>query len=298
MPEKNERVGGFDSVKHLLKVVVKTQAAIVKRTFRDIDDDDLSIANLIQESNKNTDGKGPPPKISEMSMKLACTPTEDDSLSTIILKLFLYYFIFRRMRDLYPEIYGMPNLNFHENLKFLPQVLLYFSEDKEDVDPDYAPIDAQITFRITGEVTQGTVDQIARQIFQIFTNNGKGPLYRWKKGQKKLVYRDNKTGCNFQINAFDFADGIKIVKDVLSIRNIAFEPLNLTKSELEGTHPPIPGELTVLGKRVKKPRRRPTGIVHFRYAELHIHGLPNPIVLVDTTHKKRGAMYRTDFGVR
>lgn len=235
----------------------------------------------------------PPPKISEIAMKLGCTPTEDDSLNTIILKLFLYYFIFRNMRDLYPEIYGMPNFNLHENLRFLPQVLLYFSEDKED--PDYTPIDAQITFRIMGDVSQATVDQLARKIFQIFTNSGKGPLYKWKKGQKKLTYRDNQNGCNFQVNCFDFTEGIQVIKDVLSIRNITFEPLNLTKSQLEGSYPTIPEETTVLGKRVKKPRRYRSSPLPL---ELHIHGLPQPITLVDSTHKKRRAMYRTDFAVR
>lgn len=292
--------GGFDSLKHLLKITARTQALIVKRTFSDITEDDLAIASQIQGVNQKTNEQGP--KYSQMAMRLACTPTEDDSLTTIILKLFLFYFIFRRVRELYPEIYGLPSMTLHETMRFLPQVLLYFSEDPEDTDEDFSPIDAQITFRLVGEsptsITQQMVNSIANKIFSTFTNNGNGPLYFWKKGQQKLTYRDNDLGYNFQINCFDVQGGISLVRDVLSIRNHSFESLNLTKSQYDGNLPTIPGTTNILGKSVRKPRQRPTGEVRFRYAELHIHGLAAPICLVDTTGRRKGAIHRSKFGVR
>lgn len=286
-------VGGFDSVKHLLSIVVNTQALIVRNVFRDITDSDLEIASKIQSSNQGINKADE--RYSKMAMKLACTPTKDDSIQVVILKIFLFYFIFRRARELYPEIYGMPNLNLHENLRFVPQVKLYFKEHSSDVDPEYSAIDAEITFRLTGEspetITDITVSNIAEKIYQIFAGSS-GFLYSWKKGQVKLTYRHSELGYNFQVNCYSSTDGLQVIQDILKIRNHPYDPLRVTKSEPGASFPTIPGETIILGKKRRLPRQRPTGTVHFRYAELHIHGLTHPITLVDVTGLKKGALKR------
>jgi hypothetical protein len=45
--------------------------------------------------------------------------------------------------------------------------------------------------------------------------------------------------------------------------------------------PTIPGQDFIYGKTRRRPRRRPIADVRFQCALLHVHGLPNPIVLYD-----------------
>ncbi len=59
-----------------------------------------------------------------------------------------------RVVDTNVEIYGIPPTYYQESNKFLPQVLLYFLEDPEDVDPNFKAVDGQLSFRIMGETSQ------------------------------------------------------------------------------------------------------------------------------------------------
>ncbi|NJL53092.1 MAG: hypothetical protein HC930_14505 [Hydrococcus sp. SU_1_0] len=48
--------------------------------------------------------------------------------------------------------------------------------------------------------------------------------------------------------------------------------------------------MTVMGEVIKKPKKRPVAKVEFAYAELFIPGTIKPIVLVDMTGTKSGAI--------
>jgi len=82
----------------------------------------------------------------------------------------------------------------------------------------------------------------------------------------------------------DQAEGRRIVEQVLDIQSHTPDwQYGNYKENLEPTQafPTNPPNKTIVGKSRKQYRRRPLVTVRFRNAQLHVQGLPNPIVLYD-----------------
>lgn len=221
------------------------------------------------------------------SAKHACLMKDNDTVPMTTLRMWLFWVVCRKMRDNFEPYYGIPISTFDSLVKYKPQITLYFLEDSEDVDPDYRPVEGQLSIRIVHEtsqsIAQADLTNLANQVNTAFgTSNG----FVWKKGKTLYAYSDKIAGHQFKIFAKTDTHAIEIIQKLLSIVNQTFDPELLNVNDAANpaqAFPTNPGTQTILGKTHKKPRRRPIADVRFQYASIKIHGLPKPIVLVDKT---------------
>lgn len=99
-----------------------------------------------------------------------------------------------------------------------PKIILYFQEDFNDTDPDYAPVSGQVGFRLMDEtaesLTEAKLKQLATKIKSVFgRNNG----YIWRKGKLMVSYTHWEEGYQLQILCKTKDDGKELVKDILSL---------------------------------------------------------------------------------
>lgn len=269
----------FNDVEHLQSVCRLVVNRMVREDFSDLggDDWDKEIASA----------RG--------SLRVACTHEDQDSLNMTVARLLTYYMVQGKAARLHPPIYGIPTEEYQENVRFKPQVHLFFAQDSAAVPEGEIPIRAEINFRLINEtsasLTRSDAENLARQIRSEFVVGHSG--YTWNKGKILCSYRDRELGYKLQIYAISDEEGEAVAKKVLSIRNHSFNPDKFTPSipKRNSVNNPT-GKDLVFGKQVDKPRWRPTAKVRFRWASLHIHGLKNDVMLVDTTGHYRDALIR------
>ncbi|MCP2727345.1 hypothetical protein [Limnofasciculus baicalensis] len=178
-------------------------------------------------------------------------------------------------------------MDVHESRKFKPQCFLYFLEDYQDVEDGFSPVAGEISFRITSHSSESITEVYLKSLAnQVKSEFGRGSGFVWKKGKTNIAYTDKDNGLQLRILCRSMAEGERVVKAALSLTNTAFESDRLSEvnnANPTSAYPTVPGTVRILGKSRKRPRKRPIADVRFQYALLHIHGLPNPICLLDRT---------------
>nr|WP_290226309.1 hypothetical protein [Trichocoleus desertorum] len=258
----------FSPWEHLQNVVMQVQNRRVRKEFNDVGGDDWD----------------PDITTSRASLRVACTLRDDDSILQTFIRLWLFDVTLLGASNLHPAIYGIPVTSFQESVKFLPQIRLYFSEDLAQVEDDFEPVEAEISFRLVGQ-TSTTLTQSEMRAYanKIRTAFAAGSGFTWKKGRLKASYKDQHHGYNMILTIWSEAEAKRVIEQVLDIQGHAPNWDFLTVNEPKQTFPIVPGFQNILGKSRRKPRERPIAYVRFRYAELKLHGLPNDITLVDRT---------------
>lgn len=236
----------------------------VRDHFNDLDPDDLDI---------NTP-RG--------ALRVACLAEDTDTADMTLLRAFLFWMVLGEASALHPPMYVTPSDRYQQMVRFAPQITLYFKEDLQDVEEGYAPIDAQISFRIMGEdydtISQSELTRIANKIREEFAV---GSGYRWQKGRTMMNYKKLEDGYSLQVHAYSESEGRSVINKVLDIQNKSLDESCLTINHLAATPPIVPPTRTILGKSRRLPRKRPVGHVRFIYADAHVWGIPEAICLVD-----------------
>lgn len=260
---------GFSEFEFLQSTFINVQNEIVRDEFRDLGesweiDPDVNL------------GRG--------ALAWASLIKDNDTATMVIMRLFLFYFILRKAKDLQPAIYGIPITSFKEQRKYKPQIKLYFLEDAEDVDAGYSPVDGEISFRLMNKdvnnMSMSELETIANKIKNLFAK----PSFVWKKGKEMYSYTDWSKGYQLQLLCRNEAEAKKIVEQVLDIQGHTpnWAKMNQNNNlEPSESYPTVPPTETILGKRVKQARKRPVADVRFQCALFDSHELANPIVLVD-----------------
>jgi hypothetical protein len=187
------------------------------------------------------------------------------------------------------NIIGVPKEKFDVTieLKYKPIVQLYFQQDKAAVSPDYAPITAEISFRLMDEstetITQANITALANKIRTEFAT---GAGYTFNKGKYIATYYDKPQGYYLRIYVLNDAEGVEVVRKVLSIRNHTYNEEFFRITEPKKNSVNTTSNQTILGKIYKEPRWRPTATVRFQWASLILHTVPDPIFLVDRTFSR------------
>lgn len=256
----------FEHLQNVFRMVYNRQ---VRQEFNDVGGDDW-------EPEINT-ARG--------SLRTACTMTDNDNLGMMFMRVWLFYVILRKASDFHPGIYGIPIPSYQEARRFQPQIQLYFQEDHTDVEPGYAPITAEISFRLMNEtnetITEPEAKILANKIDTLFAS---GSGYTWKKGKVQCTYTDREKGYALRLLCWNKAEGKKVIEQVLDIQNDTpdWKKMNVSENEEAiNAFPTVPPNDVIFGKRRRKPRKRPSATVRFQYALLHVRGMPHPVVLVD-----------------
>lgn len=219
------------------------------------------------------------------SLRQACLIRGDESAKIIDLKLYLFYIILRKAKDLHPPIYAVPEKKavLRRNR---PQVKLYFLEDLTDVEFGTAPVEGEVSFRLMSETTQSlTNSKIEQLAFKIRDTFATGDRYVWRKGKHMFSYSDWPLGYQLQLLVRDRTDGRDLAEKVLSLQNHTpdWSKANYSQNEEPlSAYPYNPGTEMILGEPKKKYRKRPNVDVRFTAAFLFLSEQPNPVVLYDS----------------
>lgn len=185
-----------------------------------------------------------------------------------------------------PTIIGIPKEQFDVGIEveYKPIVNLYFQQDGEAVPPGYAPVRAEISFRLMNEtedtLTQANLQQLAKNIKnELAINNG----FTFNKGKNIAHYIDREQGYSLQIYVLNEAEGANVIRKVLSIRDHTFDDDKFRITEPKRNSLNNPTNKTIAGEIYRKRRWRPTAKVRFQWASLIVPTRPDPYYLVDRT---------------
>jgi hypothetical protein len=191
-------------------------------------------------------------------------------------------------------VYGIPTNAYQEEVKFKPQVLLYFIEDLQDVETGWSPVDGRVSFRVKGEeyntITETKALALANKIkTELAVNNG----YVWRKGKITCTYNDKVNGLKTWLNCRDENSGRELITKTLSIQGVPFNAAKMnvkTNQNTSEAYPTIPPTERIYGENRKLPRSKPIADVRFVRAELHIWGRPEPVILIDRSGVSKRAL--------
>lgn len=256
---------GFNPSEHLQDLLIRTHNRMVREDFSDITlDDDITSPRA--------------------TLKHACLIEDSDTNDMILMRCFFYYFILGKFSP-NSLMYGIPIEEFQAERKFKPQVILFFQEKPQDVEPGFAPLTGRISFRLMDEksetITEAKAKTLANKIKLKFS--GSTP-YVWRKGKFLISYTDKPNGYQLQLLVRDKSEAKRIIGDCLEMTgtSVDWEKMNTIENESAASrYPVLPPQQTIYGKMKRLPRARPVGDVVFQYAILHVWGIPEPIILVD-----------------
>ncbi|MEG4294219.1 hypothetical protein Q5692_35695 [Microcoleus sp. C2C3] len=166
-----------------------------------------------------------------------------------------------------------------------PQLYVYFTEDESDVEPGYNPIRSEISMRLMDQtetsLTRADLNRYATKIQNVFGSQG-GKI--WKRGKDMASYTDWERGYQLQLLVRSKSDGEELIKNFLSIQDAPFAKKKYFYNENQdwlNAYPTNPGEEIILGKEIKKARKRPITQIRFESAWLSLGSVRRPIYLID-----------------
>lgn len=275
----------FSPAEHFQDQVKRLVNPEVARYFRDVGDESWTPGQ-----------NGDLSKSPRASIRLACSHLEPDTIDLTIGRLILFYLVTRRDELVNPPIYGVPIPGYQQSVKFLPQISLFFRENRQDLEPGQVPITGEISFRLKANetITESSLEAIGRRIKSEFPPRAES---HWQKGRDCMAYRDLERNPPIQLKILcgSKAAGRDMVEAIFRVLGESpnWAKAHFSQNEQEGTaYPVVPGSDTVLGRSRKLPRRRPLARVKLQYAVAHLWPVPNPIPIYDTTGRFAAALVR------
>lgn len=220
-------------------------------------------------------------------IKRICLHKDSDPITLSIGRLLVWWIEARGIMDEF--IYGIPSTDFEIKHTYYPQVQLHFQEERYDAaDNDRIPVRSRISFRWrSDDFGTARVESLANKIKADFAR----PPFSFGKGRECWTYWDDEKGYRFTVYVQNESEAKSIISQVVGIQDSGTPDWNANLREhKDGVNYAAPGTVRVMGETRRKPRKRPVGTVKFAYAELFIPGVTKPIILVDRTGTKAGAL--------
>jgi hypothetical protein len=255
----------FNEFEHLQDMIRREHNKAVRAYFKNQEDNDIST-----------------PKA---ALKHASLLKDEDTATMTLMRQWLFEITVGHAQAVQRPVYGIPWYEVQTERTFKPQVKLYFLEPYNfNIHDDGTPrLEGEITFRLMDEssetISRTKAEILARSIKSVFAT----PPFIWNKGHFKCTYFDADRGYEFKLLVINKAEGERMIRAVLDIRNHPFDRDYIQFIDNDRTYPINPGTHRVYGRTVKKFARRRTADVKFRYAQLLIWGKQNPINLVATS---------------
>ncbi|MEM1369926.1 MAG: hypothetical protein AAGG02_18355 [Cyanobacteria bacterium P01_H01_bin.15] len=238
---------------------------LVNDWFKDIDPDILP---------SNATGR--------QAARAACLIGSDDSRIAAQLSVTTFQELRRSVESL-PKVAGVLYEDIDREITYRPKVTMFFQQDSSSV-PDYEdPEGGIISFRLIDETSESlTVAKLKSLAREIKTEFAAGNGYLWKKGRIVVSTRNQKIGLPQKIFCLNETEGKEVYQKVFRILDKSYDKdlLNVKTPERKSVTNPT-GSKRILGLRVKVKKWRPVVNVRFQYAAIKIHGIVQPIVLVD-----------------
>lgn len=244
----------------------------IKEHFKDVSgDDEFSLSKAAPRS----------------AIKLVCLHKDTDPITLTAIRLLIWWVEARGLLDEF--IYGIPSTDFEISNTYYPQVKLHFREDKiEAFNSERRPARGEVSFRWREEdYSRANILALTNKIIADFAT----PPFYYQRGRELWSYADKQKGYYFQMTVQSEAEAKKVIRQAIGIQD-SEEPdweKYLRRHEDKKNYT-IQETVRVMGELVKKPKKRPVAKVEFRYAELFIPGTTKPIVLVDRSGSKIGAL--------
>ena len=266
---------GFSEFEHLQDIYRK----VINKQVRD------------EFSDQTWDDDNPDISASRGALRWACTHKDDDSAAMTQMRTDLFYLILRKAADYHPPMYVIPVDTYRDKITIYPQITLLFREDMEDVEDEFRPLRSEVSFRLIGQNYQtfSRADATAKgqRIKQLF---GAAGGFRWKRGRKKCLYYDPAKGYDFRLEAWDIPEAKRVIEQVLDINGHTPDWEHFSDVNKNKTYRTLPEYKTVLGQRTAQPLPGKIGYVRFRWAQLNMNELANPVVICDLTGYWRNAL--------
>ena len=215
--------------------------------------------------------------VPRQAIKRVCLHKDTDPLPLTIGRLLIWWV---EAKGLFNDvIYGIPSANFHESVKFLPQIKIFWRETKESAKANGRyPIRARYTVRYRGDyATRAQLELLRSKLTKVFNAP---TAHSFEKGREKFSYRDQEKGYEFIVTAKNETEAKKVINALLEIQDD--NPLiesNLTRSTRDKNWN-LRETIRVAGETFKKPQERPIGKVYFTHAEFAVHGMPKDKTLI------------------
>ncbi|MCC5640541.1 hypothetical protein LC593_32875 [Nostoc sp. CHAB 5844] len=251
----------FNEFEHLQDLVRREHNKAVRLYFKNQSDDDIST-----------------PK---SSLKHACLIKDEDNAAMTQMRLWLFEITCGHAQSLQAPMYAIPVQELQRDVKFKPQVKLYFRERlDQDTTDRISPARGEITIRLMNEssdtISRAKAVELARDIKREFA----APVFIWEKGWYKFTYLDTQHGYDLRLFVKSKPEGIRVARQVLQIQGHSFNDDYLSFVDHERSYSLNPGTHRVYGKTIKKPVQRPRVDLRFRYAQLLIWGQTTAVNLV------------------
>lgn len=175
----------------------------------------------------------------------------------------------------------------------IPEITLIFNRIDKTLKTKNKTVEGEKSFRFTGYtdnpimaqkrqdlelITQADISHLGAKIRSIFKTS---PPYVWAKGKDQVVYHDWIRGYNLNVYALNHAEGERLIKSILSIRDLEIDETYLKYGEAKNpvkAYPP-PTEMQVMGQTHKTSERLPKTDVDFKRAELYLPTLKKTLVI-------------------
>ncbi len=224
-------------------------------------------------------------------LRTACTHQENDTVEMTQLRHALLYDVLGYGKNGLVQFHGSKDQEYRP-VAGHPKIYFYFSQDAQSVPNEEYKADAEYSVRLmtlenTSPILRSKLIEIANEIKVQFIDNKKGIILT--KGNLSVSYIDPTHGFKHgrKILANNEADAIDIYRKICNVTDIPFDE---TKIVIHNPKKPSTiglssGTQIIMGKTRKKPAFRRVVNVRFRYSYAEIPGEPNPVFLVDTTHR-------------
>lgn len=178
--------------------------------------------------------------------------------------------------------------------RYHPKITLLFGENRTDQGRRRYPITGEIGFRLMGETPQTINESKAKKYAnKIKTKFAGEQPFKWKKGKRMYSYTHHELGYQLQLLCPNITEAKRIVEQVLDIQGHSPDWANLNENKnaaIAQRYPETRQREVIYGEPQELDRTRPSVTVEFRYAFLSIHGLKEPVNLVDVTGRRHQSL--------